>query len=304
MVHDLCPIEGNPVCAGSHFHVDLSSESATELNAAGIGEGSAHRVPCPVTGNAHLQINDRNEWGYVRFQVLNHRIPVRTVEFRAADDTTYYPAERSGGAWHVKSNGEMFAKDGAGGVFRLTSAQGEVLEMPNTLSYDVQKGSFFDLGAQLTDQAQQGGGTCTFTAPPDIYVDEYGGIERVRWTMNPWSSASPSETTSGCRQGSCLRIAGMGSGAGFHIYYPHAFPPTDFTTLKFSARVESGTGKVSVTLNGDGGGCEETKVDLTADWQETTIDLASACAARASVEMFTVYGSDSLTLMLDDVRFE
>jgi hypothetical protein len=46
-----------------------------------------------------LQLLDRNEWGYERFQVLNHRIPVRSIEFRGADSAVYYPAERSGGAW-------------------------------------------------------------------------------------------------------------------------------------------------------------------------------------------------------------
>ena len=60
-------------------------------------------------------------------------------------------------------------------------------------------------------------------ALPDIYVNGYGGIERVQWTMNPWSGAKPTETTSACPEGSCLRIAGMGSGSGFHIYYPQAF---------------------------------------------------------------------------------
>jgi hypothetical protein len=105
MVHDLCPIQGNPVCNGSHFHVDLSEESKNALAVDGIGEASARRVPCPVTGNAHLQILDRNEWGYLRFQILNHRIPIRAVEFRAASGTTYFPAERSGGARQVLERG-------------------------------------------------------------------------------------------------------------------------------------------------------------------------------------------------------
>src|SRR5512142_972634 len=48
MVHDLCPIQGNPVCAGSHFHVDLSEESKDALAVEGIGEVSGRRVPCPV----------------------------------------------------------------------------------------------------------------------------------------------------------------------------------------------------------------------------------------------------------------
>jgi expansin (peptidoglycan-binding protein) len=302
MVHDLCPIEGNPVCAGSHFHVDLSTESATALAMPGIGEGRARRVPCPVTGNAHLQILDRNQWGYLRFQVLNHRLPIRTVEFRAASATTWTPAERSGGAWHVKTGGDMFMDKGEGGHFRLTSAQGESVAMPNLLTYAVAKGSFFDLGGQLSVQAATGP-ACSYTVPPDIYVDGYGGIERVRWIMNPWSSAKPSESANGCQAGKCLKITGMGSGAGFHVYYMHAFVPSTFKTLRVALRVETGTGTVGITLNGEGGGCQETKVALTTDWKETTLDLATVCAGRSEVSMFTVYGQGPLTLWLDNLEF-
>jgi hypothetical protein len=304
MVHDLCPIEGNPVCNGSHFHVDLSGESKDALAVEGIGEASARRVPCPVTGNAHLQILDRNQWGYLRFQVINHRIPVRTVEFRAAGGTTWYPAERSGGAWHVLANGDMFEQDAEGGVFRLTSAQDEVLETPNTLAYSVAIGSFFDTGAQLTDQSPSSGPSCRFTAPPDIYVDGYGGIEDVRWTMNPWSSASPSETTSGCQAGKCLRVSGLVSGAGFHIYYPAAFAPTTFRNLRLAGRAESGGGSIVVKMQGEGNECSESTVNLATDWTETVIDLAAACAGQGLVSMFTVQSSTAPAIMLDNIRLQ
>jgi hypothetical protein len=304
MVHDLCPIEGNPVCNGSHFHVDLSEESKTALAVEGIGEASARRVPCPVTGNIHLQILDRNQWGYLRFQVINHRIPIRTVEFRAADDDVYYPAERSGGAWHVLEHGEAFESAGVGGVFRLTSAQGQVLETPNVLGYAVTTGSFFDTGAQLTDQTPAAGPACTFTAPPDIYVDGYGGIERVRWTMNPWSSASPRESSDGCQSGRCLRVSGLGSGAGLHIYYPAAFAPRTFRNLRLFARSDSGTGAIVVKMQGDGYACTETTVDLTTTWSEAVIDLATACTGTGTVSMFTLQSSTAPVVWLDGIRLE
>lgn len=303
MVHDLCPVEGNPVCNGSHFHFDVSTETSKVLNLAGLDEGSARRVPCPVSGNAYLQLLDRNEWGYVRFQVLNHRIPVRSIEFRGADSTVYYPAERSGGAWAAADQGEMFAKDGAGGLFRLTSAQGEVVEMPATLTYGVAKGSFFDLGAQFTDQSQATGGQCKFLPPQDVYVDGYGGIEQVRWMMNPWAGASPSEISTGCVSGTCLRVDGMGPGSGFHIYYRQSFVPTTFKTLHFAARTASGTGSVSVTLTGDGTSCTSTDVTLSETWTETNLDLATACSSSGLINTVTVYGNTSLTLLLDDLRF-
>jgi hypothetical protein len=304
MVHDLCPIEGNPVCNGSHFHFDVSTETAAALNLAGLDAANARRVPCPVNGNAHLQVIDRNEWGYVRFQIINHRIPVRTVEFRGTDSTVYYSAERSGGAWAVPEHGEVFASDGTGGRFRLTSAQGEVVEMPNPLTYNVTKGTFFDLGAQFSDQAQAHGEMCQFLPPKDVYVDGYGGIDEVRWMMNPWADANPAEISDGCVSGSCLRVKGMRSGSGFHIYYRQSFAPTRYVTLHFSARVQSGTGTFSVTLTGDGTSCTSTDVTANETWTETNIALATVCAGAGDINSVTVYGETAFTLLLDDLRFE
>jgi hypothetical protein len=304
MVHDLCPIEGNPVCNGSHFHFDVSTETSQTLGLEGLDEGSTRRVPCPVTGNAHLQILDRNQWGYVRFQVLNHRIPVRSIEYRASDSDTYYAAERSGGAWAVGDSSAMFASDGPGGRFRLTSAQGEVLEMPSLLSYDINKGTFFDLGAQFTDLTQANGAQCRFLPPQDVYADGYGGIDEVRWMMNPWASAAPSEVSSGCVSGTCIRVDGMGSGSGFHIYYRQNFAANLFKTLHLAARTASGTGTISVTLTGDGTSCDATDIALNDTWQESNLALANVCAAAGPINTVTVYGSTSLTLLLDNVRFE
>jgi expansin (peptidoglycan-binding protein) len=304
MVHDLCPVEGNPVCNGSHFHFDVSTEAAEALNLKGLDAASTRRVPCPVTGNTHLQIIDRNEWGYVRFQVVNHRIPIRGIEFRSASDATYYPAERSGGAWAVADHGESFAKDAAGGRFRLTSAQGEVLEMPNVLDYGVAKGDLFDLGAQFTDLASSKGGTCEFFPPADVYVNGYGGIEKVGWMMNPWADADPEETTSGCYDAKCLRITGMGSGDGFHVYYRQSFDPKIFRRLHLAARTDGGSGSVGVTLTGDGTSCTTTEIALTTKWQEHDLDLSTVCADADAINSVTVYGNDELTLLLDDLRFE
>jgi len=304
MVHDLCPIEGNPVCAGSHFHVDLSEEAKDALAVEGIGELSGRRVPCPVTGNVHMQVLDRNKWGYLRFQLLNHRIPIRTVDFRSATGATFFPAERSGGAWHVLDNGDMFQEGAEGGVFRLTSAQGEVLDMPNALPYAAAIGSFFDLGAQLADPSSGSGPVCTFTVPPDIYTDGYGGIEKVQWMMNPWGSAKPSEVESDCLAGKCLRIAGLQPSAGFHIYYDAAFTPTTFRNLRLQARAEAGAGTIVVMLAGDGYQCTKTTISLTDAWAETVIDLASACPGAGQVNMFTLQGGTASVVLLDDVRLE
>lgn len=304
MVHDLCPVEGNPLCAGAHFHFDLSTEAGQALDAGGLDEGQARRVPCPVQGNVHIQINDRNEWGYLRLAFLNHRIPIRKAEYRAADGT-YRDVQRSGGAWHVLEDGETFSEDGPGGTFRLTSAQGEVLEPPNVLGYDAAKGTTFDLGAQFTDLDPPTGGACEFVPPSDVYVDGYGGIDQVRWMMNPWGSASASEVTDGCYEGSCIRVDDLAQWDGFHIYYRQSFPPSTFSRLTMRLRALSGAGEIVVAASHEGERCVETQTEAGSEWTQVTVSLDDTCAQMAEINAITVSNtSESKALLLDDVMFK
>ncbi|MBN1773638.1 MAG: hypothetical protein JXB32_20410 [Deltaproteobacteria bacterium] len=306
MVHDLCPIEGNPLCAGGHFHFDLSSEAGAALHAGGLDEAQARRVPCPVDGNVFLQINDRNEWGYLRLQFLNHRIPIRTADYRAADGTGWQAVQRSGGAWHVLDDNTTFAADGPGGVFRLISAQGEVLETPNVLTYDVPDGATFDLGAQLTDQAPASGGPCVFEPPATVYGDGYGGIDQVRWQMNPWGEASAAETADGCwgGSGSCLRVDRLAQWSGFHIYYRQPFPSATFATLSLRLRTASGAGRLNLAPSLEGERCAGTEVEVGPEWSGATLELASVCGSLAAINEVTADNpGPTMVLYLDDVRF-
>lgn len=307
MVHDLCPIEGNPLCAGAHFHFDLSSEAAAALHGGGLDEGRARRVACPVAGNVHLQINDRNEWGYLRFAFVNHRVPIRSAEYRATGSTTWHAVLRSGGAWHVLDDNVTFASGRPGGLFRITSAQGEVLETPNVLTYGASSGSVFDLGAQLRDIAPATGPSCLFEPPAVVYGDGYGGIDQVRWMMNPWNGASAQEVTQGCYGGggSCIRVDGLGSGRGFHIYYRQSFPASTFARLSLRLRAVAGGGSLVVAPSNEGTRCAETSVTASgAEWSQVTIALASACASQAAIDSITVDARSTMSLLLDDVRFE
>jgi hypothetical protein len=85
MIADLCPIEGNPLCAGRHFHIDLANEAAEAVGGGANDEGSARRVPCPVSGDVHVRVNNRNP-SYLRIAPMNHRIPIRSIDFRGAGD--------------------------------------------------------------------------------------------------------------------------------------------------------------------------------------------------------------------------
>ena len=307
MVDNLCPIEGNPICAGDHFHMDLSHEAATALQMNGLEEGQARRVPCPVSGNIFLEILDRNQSGYLRFAVVNHRVPVRAVEYRSAAGATWRAARRDGGAWAVMNDAQsdMFASGEPGGVFRFTSAQGELVEGTAVLSYAEGKGQPFDTGAQLTDQAPAAGAACVFEPPGLVYGDGYGGITDVSWKPGAWDGATVDEVTgNGCfgGQGSCLD-ARLPQWNGFGIMYVQAFPTSTFARLSLRLRSPGG-GTVRVAASLDGTTCQNTEIAVGPDWAQTTIALASTCANLASIRAVTVQAETRLELFVDDVRFE
>jgi hypothetical protein len=180
------------------------------------------------------------------------------------------------------------------------------LETPNVLSYDVGIGSSFDLGAQLTDQEPATGGTCVYEPPSDIYVDGYGGIDEVRWQINPWGDATASEITDGCHgdSGSCIQLDQLGQYNGFHLYYRQPFPVATFATVSLWLRALSGEGEMVVAPSLDGDRCTETTVAVGADWTEVTVDLASVCTDLDSINGVTVDNpSSAKVLLVDDAAF-
>ena len=306
MVHDLCPIEGNPLCAGGHFHFDLSPTAADALHGGGLDAAVARRVPCPVTGNVHVEILDRNEWGYLRFAFINHRLPIRTAEYQAADGTEWLAAERSGAAWHVLDAGEVFGEGSPGGRFRITSATGDTVAGSELLTYDVGIGSIFDIGAQFSEVTDNGS-TCEFVPPGDVYDEGWGGIDEVRWAPNPWGDASASETSEGCAEASasCVLMSALGQWDGFHLYYGQAFPTSTFSRLSLQLRARSGGGELLVAPSNDGVECDSTSVVVGAEWTTVDIDVASVCGALTDLNAVTVSNAgDTMDLLVDEVFYE
>ncbi|MBU1220942.1 hypothetical protein KKF34_15045 [Myxococcota bacterium] len=302
MITDLCPIEGNPVCAGGHFHFDLSAESAAILH---DGEASARRFPCPVTGNIHIEINDRNQWGYVSLAFFNHRYPIRNAEYRAADGTEWIPLSREGGTWRIRDDNYTFSDNGPGGVFRLTCANGEVVEGSSILSYDYADEEIFDTGIQfalVSDTAP----LCEYLAPSDVFIDEFGGIPGVMWEPNPWGSTDIDIVSSGCQDNSsaCLRVRNMNMGDGWHIYYPNPFPVDMFETLRISLKAVSGSGKVIIAPS-MGSRCNETEVTVSEQWQTITIDVPASCTEFTEINGVTMSNrGTTMHLLIDNIQFE
>jgi hypothetical protein len=306
MVNNLCPIEGNPLCAGGHFHFDLTEQAAAALGGGGLDAAMARRVPCPVTGSIYAQINDRNEWGYLRVAFFNQRLPIRAAEYRPTDGDEWLPVERSGGAWHVLDDGTTFAEGGPGGVFRFTSPTGELVESARTLDYDVGVDAAFDTGAQFA-QAQADGKTCEFVPPGDVYDEGWGGIDQVRWQCNPWGDARCSEVSDGCADdsASCVLVSDLAQWDGLHIYYRQSFPTSTFAKLSLQLRARSGGGAVTVSPSQEGTRCDETRVTVGSAWTSVEIDVATSCASLSELNALTISNeSDTMDLLVDEIRYE
>lgn len=308
MIHDLCPIAGNPLCAGSYFHFDLSDEAGGVLMQNGVNQASARRIPCPVSGNVHVQVNDLSP-GYMRVAFLNHRIPIRSAEIRGAGagvaaTNPWRALQREDGAFVLDGGATPLANGGDAIAVRLTSAQGEALELPTSIPTSTTLGAAVDLGAQLTDLVGASGSSCRFVAPGDVYVDAWGGIDEVPWRFDGWAAnVVASETTSGCVVGRCLRVDGIAQWSGFHLYYVEPFPRDDFARLALSVRTTGGTGSITIAPSLAGAPCTETTVSVGPSFAEVSIDLATVCPSTASLDGITVQASSALGLVIDDVRF-
>ncbi|MBK6575223.1 MAG: hypothetical protein IPG17_03270 [Sandaracinaceae bacterium] len=311
MIADLCPIEGNPLCAGGHFHIDLANEAAEAVGGGANDEGSARRVPCPVSGNVHVRVNNRNP-SYLRIAPMNHRIPIRSIDFRGAGDgvaadNPWTPVQRSGGAWHTVDAGEL-SRGGSGVVLRFTSAQGEVIES-TTIIPTSGGNENVDLGVQFTDQDPSSGGACEFIPPAVVYGEEFGGIDEMRWIINPWGAAEAGPHgpyDQDCFAGSsCLRVRDLDQWTGFHLYYRQEFPSSTFSSLTLQARTESGTGMIQVTLSdAEGNRCTGTVFDITETYSQISIDVGSICGGVDRIASVTIDNpGPNIGLLLDDVRF-
>ncbi len=304
MVHDLCPIEGNPLCSGGFFHFDLSTEAATALGGGGLDAATAKRVTCPVTGNVHAQINDANEWGYLRLAFVNHKVAVRTARVRALPDGKWLPMERSGGAWHIISG--PTPSDGSGIGFELTSPLGETIESSSSLAINPAKGTIHDLGVQF-ENSDEPKDECAFTPPGDVFVDAFGGIEGVTWAPNPWGdNATIEEIKEACAKDSsrCLNVR-LGQWEGAHLYYRQPFPVETFQTLSLSFYGLQDSSEIVVAPSNDGERCSENTVKITEnEWTIVDISLSDVCTAGQSLNGVTFScNTQSCNFLLDDVLY-
>ncbi|MDX9721236.1 MAG: hypothetical protein RBU37_10865 [Myxococcota bacterium] len=306
MVHDLCPIEGNPSCAGSHFHFDVSNETAAALGDEWLGEAAVRRVPCPVSGNIHARISDRNQWGYLKLAFFNHRFPIRQVEYQPVGSTQWQPMERCLARWCEAEDMQTFAANGPGARFRFSSAAGEVVEGSAILGSELGDEAIFDTGIQF-GAVEPPSGVCLFSPPPP-YDEEWGGIEGVRWTSSSWGSFSLSEPTEDCYEdsASCLLLDDFSPDSGLHITYRSPFPVDLYQRLTLQARLASGTATVRIAPRTEDGRCAGARdVELSEDWTLVEFELSTTCAGATVLTGLTLsHPSSTIALYLDELFFE
>ena len=312
VITDLCPIAGNPICAGDFFHFDVAHTAAGPLGYEpwGVVEAAVRRVPCPVDGNIFAIVRDSNPW-FMRLTLADVRVAIHAVDYRGAGSgvsTTnpWTPMHRDGGAWAVTSSGEMLARGGTGIVLRISTAQGQVVESTAEITPGAGALTSVDLGVQVDDMAAPTGAACAWRAP-DPYVDGLGGIEHVRWQQGGWGGGTIDVArASGCRAGSCIGVTGLDGWGGVQLYYNQPFALAGLSRLALQASAPSDV-PLELKLLGEGG-AECAAVDFTAgaSFARTELDLTAACAGVSAVRTVQVQlmRATSGDFVLDDIVFE
>jgi len=310
VITDLCPIAGNPVCAGDFFHFDVARAAATELGylTAGIVEADVRRVPCPVDGNIFAIVRDANPY-FLRVTFGDARIGIHAVDYRGAGagvaaTNPWTAMHRDSGAWAVTGSGGELARGGTGVVLRLTSSQGQVVESTAIVSTTSAPLTAVDLGVQVDDLAPPTGPACTWRVP-DPYVDGLGGIERVRWSEGGWGGGTTDvAATADCRAGTCISVAGLDGWGGLQLLYHEQFAWAGLTRLSLWARAPSEV-PLQLKVIGD---ADCTPVDFMAGpaYSQVTVDLATACAgvSRVQTVQLQLMRATAGSFTVDDVVFE
>jgi len=133
-VVDLCP-----ECKAGHL--DLSREAFAQVAAVELGRVDItwQMVACDVSGPVSYRYKDgANQW-WTAVQVLNHRLPIESMEYSKDGDATWQPMQRMDYNYFLANSG---FGEGSTRV-RITAIDGQALvdELPAVQEYLVTEGS-------------------------------------------------------------------------------------------------------------------------------------------------------------------
>ncbi|MEM6792320.1 MAG: hypothetical protein AAF715_32705 [Myxococcota bacterium] len=305
MVTNLCPAnDDNPVCQGPALHFDVSREAGAALGHEGITIGEARPVPCPVEGNVHAVVRDRNDF-FIRLVFANHRIPIRSVDYRIDGTDAWRPMNRNGGAWAIGDAGDAIGPSAPGISFRLTSPDGEVAEGTAVLPANLGPGQNFDIGAQFAPRDPEGG-MCTYVPDGTVFADAFGGSDPVLWEMNTYGGAQYEESAQACAAGDrCLQVTNYPQWSGAVFRINDALPVEAYDTLTLSLRASEGRGTVEVVVGEEGGeACDAREVEVDETWQTVSLDLGATCDGVPEFGRIALINrTQTFGLTIDEVAF-
>jgi expansin (peptidoglycan-binding protein) len=133
-VVDLCP-----ECDAGHL--DLSREAFGQIAAMELGRVDItwQMVSCEVTGPVSYRYKDGANIWWTAVQVLNHRLPIESMEYSKDDGSTWQPMQRMDYNYFLTESG---FGDGSTQV-RITAIDGQTLvdELPPVEEYLVTEGT-------------------------------------------------------------------------------------------------------------------------------------------------------------------
>ena len=123
-----------PGCEGSGVNLDLSAQAFAKIAEPKDGrvKVSYRMVSCASSGNIAYHFKDGSSKWWTAIQVRNHRVPVKSLEYRK--DGSWVAMKREHYNYFVESSG--VGDQPSGLVMRVTSADGQVVE--DTLPGEIQ----------------------------------------------------------------------------------------------------------------------------------------------------------------------
>jgi len=123
-----------PGCEGSGVNLDLSAQAFAKIAEPKDGrvKVSYRMVSCAMPGNVAYHFKDGSSKWWTAIQVRNHRVPIKSVEYRKGG--AWATMKREDYNYFVESSG--VGDQPAGLALRVTSTDGQVIE--DTLPGEIQ----------------------------------------------------------------------------------------------------------------------------------------------------------------------
>lgn len=281
-VADMCPVQGNSLCAGDIDHFDLGPNSATFGQVANPSWGQTiitkRQVACPVTGNVGVRTKEGVSAYWMALLVFNHRVGVSMVQIKDGSGVWRNMTRQPYNYWVYSPSGAIVAPFS----IQIFSVLNDIVSMsiPSLAAAQVYTSS-----AQFANPPAGYGGSASGNTPcaapvpsPIIYDDalfkgqsysvawqdvSYGVTGSINWgyTVNPKVGAK------------CMQVT-LGGWGAVQLLRTVPFNVTGvFKALSFWGKVDGSASYTKWKVMAEGGGSKQ--VTLTSTWTQFVLPLNS-----------------------------